>query len=79
MNKYYVLFVEGSHDSEAIKKVLSLYAFRSLSKIEEVPKCFKRWIPSYPHETGSLDRFVPTPAFLVKENKCVVIVVSVGD
>lgn len=77
----YLIVVEGAHDIAVIEKLLKINGVnQKVSSIEELPKVWKRTIPSvFPFEQGKLDRITPIPSFVKNEDLSVAIKKAGGD
>jgi hypothetical protein len=78
----FYLFVEGTHDCAAVSKILSLYGFKEILKLRDVPSFLLDIIPTrYPFDADILDRVSHAPTILHRrsDNKYVAIKVAIGD
>lgn len=71
----YLIVVEGAHDIAIIERLLKLNGVhKKIYSVEELPKVWKRTIPSvFPFEHGKLDRITPIPSFVKNEHLSVAI------
>lgn len=78
--KYVMIVTEGPHDVEAVSKVLRLRGYTDRDNINDIPEALHFFIPKqYPfNEEGHMERGVPRPSFLMKEEKWAVIVNAGG-
>lgn len=69
--KYVMIATEGPHDVEAVSKVLRLRGYTDRDNINDIPEALHFFIPKqYPfNEEGHMERGVPRPSFLMKEEK----------
>lgn len=78
--RFLLIVTEGSHDVEAISRILKIRGFQEIENKKMVPEDLRATIPKeYPFgNDGRMERVVPRPTFLVKLNQYIVVVNTGG-